>query len=138
MLVPELVEKEVNRKHRFRYRMKSFYDSGVFQKCRTSNTWNRQILQDDEAIHAGEADAITQAQEQDIPIFIGDEKDGRRIAEKMGKKSVGTAGILAKLHIQNLANDPRELVKKLRRRQKCRISDEIIEEAMKRAFEPIF
>jgi len=139
VLVPRIVEEEVCRKHRFRYRLRSFYGSGVFEKCKTSNEWNRRLLEHDEAIDPGEAEALTQAQEQDIPVFIGDEKAARKIARKMGKKSVGTAAILSKLYIQGLAGDPRQLVRQLRRSNlNCRITDKIVEEALKRAGEPIF
>jgi len=139
VLVPDLVQEEVCRKHRFRYRLKSLYDSGVFRKCKTANEWNRRLLQHDEAIDPGEADAITQAQEQDIPVFLGDEKAARKIAEKMGKKSVGTAAILAKLHIQGiLTGHPKELIRKLQcSKLKYRISNDVVEEALKRASEPI-
>ena len=82
--------------------MKTFYESGVFKKCKTSNAWNRRLLQYEEGIDEGEADAITQAQEQEIPVFIGDDllernaevlkalehlaKAARESAEKMGTK----------------------------------------------------
>ena len=139
ILVPTLVEEEVNRRHRFRYRMKTFYESGVFKKCKTSNAWNRQLLQYEEGIDEGEADAITQAQEQEIPVFIGDDKAARESAEKMGKKSVGTAGILARLYLQGISTaHPKEQIRKLRRSKlKYRITDEVIEEAMRRASEPL-
>jgi predicted nucleic acid-binding protein len=140
VLVPDIVEKEVNRKHRFRYRMKSFYESGVFKRCVVSNEWNRRLLQYDQGIDAGEAEAITQAQEQEAPVFIGDEKAARESAQRKGKISIGTAGILARLYIQGIVTaHPRELIRKLRRSKiRCRISDKVIEEAMQRAHEPLF
>jgi len=139
VLVPGLVEKEVGRKHSFRYRLKSYYESGIFKKCKTANETNRQLLQLDERIHPGEADAIAQAQEQEIAVFIGDEKNARESARRKGKVALGTAGILAKLFVQGIVKThPRELIRTLRHSKlKCRISDEIIEEAMKRAYEPI-
>ena len=139
VLVPDLVEKEVNRKHRFRYRMKSFYESGVLEKCKISNEWNRQLLQYDEGIDAGEAEAITQAQEQEAAVFIGDEKAARESAQRKGKISIGTAGILAKLYIQGiLTTHPQHLIRKLRSSKlKCRISEKVVDDAMQRAYEPI-
>jgi predicted nucleic acid-binding protein len=139
VFVPGLVEKEVCRKHRFRYRMKSLYDSGLFRKCRTANEWNRQLLLYEKGIHPGEADALAQAQEQEIPVFIGDEKSARQSAQRKGKVVFGTAAILAKLYVQGLIPaHPQELIVKLRRSKlKCRIPDDVVLEAMKRAYEPL-
>jgi predicted nucleic acid-binding protein len=138
VLVPGFVEDEVCRRHRFRYQLKSLYASGWFTKCKTANEWNRQLLQF-EGIHLGEADAITQAQEQNIPVFISDDLMARRSAERKGKVALGTAGILAKLYLLNVVKDhPRDLILKLRHSKlKCRISDEIVEEAMRKAYDPI-
>jgi predicted nucleic acid-binding protein len=135
--VPNLVEREVNRKHRFRYRMKALYASGKFVKCKSANDTNRRILEGDKNINAGEADALTQAQERNILVFIGDERAARLVARNMDKRPVGTAGILARLHLEGLAGDPRELIQKLRRDLNCHISAKVVEDAIKTAFEPI-
>ena len=135
--VPTAIEEEVNRKHRFRYRLKALYKSGLFRKCRTSNVTNRRLLELQENIHLGEADAITQAQEQDIRFFIGDEVAARRVARNMGIRPLGTALILWKLDFQDLSDDPRRLVRRLRRDRNCRITDKVVEEARRSASEPL-
>jgi predicted nucleic acid-binding protein len=139
VLVPAFVEEEVCRKHRFRYRLRSLYNSRVFSKCRTVNEWNRQLLLYEKGIHPGEADAIAQAQEQEISVLILDETAARRSAEKKGKVVLCTAGILSRPYIQGIVKiHSRDLIQRLRKSKlKCRISDQIIEEAMKRAYEPI-
>lgn len=138
VVVPGLVEDEVCRKHRFRHRLKNLYRSEFFKKCKVVNEVNRELLLH-EGIGLGEADAIAQAQELEIPVFIGDDKAARDSAKRKGKVVVGTAGILSKLYIQGvIKRHPSDLIRKLRRSTlKCRISDEIVEEAMNSAYEPI-
>jgi predicted nucleic acid-binding protein len=138
VLVPGLVEQEVCRGRRFRYRLKSLYQSGVFSKCKTVNELNRELLRQ-QGLHPGEADALAQAQEQEIPVFIADDKTARKSAGRKGKIVLGTAGILSKFYVQGVVKThPQVLIRKLRRSKlKCRISDEIVEEAMKKAYEPV-
>jgi predicted nucleic acid-binding protein len=133
--VSSIVEAEVNRKHRFRYRMKKLYVSGKFEKCKCSNVQNRQILE--VTIHSGEADAITQAQERNARFFIGDDLDARTVAERMSIQPVGVARLLFRLSVEGDANDPRHLIQKLRRDLGFRISNLVIQEAAAKASEPI-
>ncbi len=85
----------------------------------------------------GESEALIQAQERRAAYFIGDERRARQIGKNMGIKSVGTVGLLARLHLEGLADETRGLVRKLRKDLKCRIADELVEEAIARASESI-
>jgi predicted nucleic acid-binding protein len=133
--VSSIVEAEVNRKHRFRYRMKKLYASGKFEKCKSSNVQNRQLLE--VTIHSGEADAITQAQERNARFFIGDDLDARTVAERMSIQPVGVARLLFRLSVDGDADDPHRLIQKLRRDLNFRISRLVIQEAAAKASEPI-
>jgi predicted nucleic acid-binding protein len=133
--VSSIVEGEVNRKHRFRYRMKKLYSSGKFEKCKSSNIQNRQLLEI--TIHSGEADAITQAQERSVHFFIGDDLTARTVAERMSIQPIGVARLLFRLSIDGDAADPHLLIQKLQRDLNFRISNLVIQEAAARALEPI-
>jgi predicted nucleic acid-binding protein len=133
--VSSIVDAEVNRKHRFRYRMKKLYSSGKFEKCKCSNEQNRRLLE--VTIHSGEADAITQAQERNMRFFIGDDLDARTVAERMSIKPIGVARLLFRLNIDGDAEDPHRLIRKLQRDLNFRISNLVIEEALAKATEPI-
>jgi uncharacterized protein len=133
--VPRAVQREVNRKARFRYRLNKLYQTGFFIKCVVADETNVRLLRAE--LHEGEAEALIQAQEQAATFFIGDEKRARQIAEKMGLTPVGTVRILARLSRDGLAAEPKFLVRKLRRDLHFRVSDHVVEEAIAIAPEPI-
>jgi predicted nucleic acid-binding protein len=133
--VSSIVEAEVNRKHRFRYRMRKLYGSGKFEKCKSSNVQNRQLLE--VTVHSGEADAITQAQERSARFFIGDDLDARTVAARMSIQPVGVARLLFRMNVEGDADDPRRLIQKLRRDLDFRISNLVIQEASAKASQPI-
>jgi predicted nucleic acid-binding protein len=70
--VPRMVQTEVNRKSKFRHRLKKLYAKGVFQKCIVGDPVSVQLLVE---LDAGEAEALIQASEQSATVFIGDEND---------------------------------------------------------------
>ena len=133
--VPRTVQKEVNRKQRFRYQLARLYETGIFLRCRAANETNVGLLQAE--LHPGEAEAIIQAQEKDAAYFIGDEKRARETASNMGRKVIGTVRILARLNREGRLPDARVLVRKLRRDLNFRVSDQILEQAIAKADEPI-
>ena len=133
--VPSLVQQEVNRKHRFRYRLNKLYATGLFQRCHASNQTNRKLME--EYLGPGEAEALTQGQERGIRFFIGDERRARNYAMNMGICPIGTARLLARLNIEGYAENPRILIKRLRLELNCRIADDVVEAAIKEAPKPI-
>lgn len=133
--VPSTVQKEVNRKQRFRYRLNKLYRKGFFSRCNTADETNVQLLRQE--LDEGEAEALIQAQETAATFFIGDEKRARSIAENLGLTCVGTIRLIARLHLEGRAGEPRALVQKLRQNRRFRVSDEIIENAIAAAGEPI-
>jgi predicted nucleic acid-binding protein len=141
VLVPSAVQREVNRKGRFRYRLNRLYATGFFKKCKAADKANVRLLLI-EKLDEGEAEALTQAQERQ-PIeeaalfFIGDEKRAREKCQNLGLKVVGTVGLLARLNLEGDAQEPKSLVRKLRRDLQFRVSDEVVEEAIAMAAEPI-
>lgn len=132
--VPRAVQIEVNRKGRFRYRLNKLYLKGVFKRCQVGSDINARLLR---PLHEGEAEALVQASETGATIFIGDEKDAREMCVRRGIRPVGTARILARLHVENYSGDPRVLVQRLRDEVKFQIADDIVDTAMQLAHEPI-
>jgi predicted nucleic acid-binding protein len=133
--VPRAVQEELNRKGRFRYRLNKLYGTGFFTRCMTADRFNVWLLQAE--LDKGEAEALIQAQEKRVPYFIGDERRGRTIAERMGRKAVGTLRLLARLNIEGRAPELRSLVRILRRDLDFRVSEEIVQQAIDLAPEPI-
>jgi predicted nucleic acid-binding protein len=133
--VPSAVQREVNRKQRFRYRLKKLYGTGVFKRCASAAKDRVELLMAE--LHEGEAEALVQAQERNATYFIGDEKRAREIGQDQGLALVGTLRILARLHLQGQAQETTKLVKKLRKDLKFRVTDEIVEQAIAMAGEAI-
>jgi predicted nucleic acid-binding protein len=132
--VPREVEKEVNRKSRFRYRLRNLYRASVLKKCKVEDETRVRLLNE---LDKGEAEAISQAQELPANMFIGDEKIARRIAANMKITPVGTARIIARMHLEEYADEPRRLVRKLRKDLNCYIAEGLVEEAIRMATTPI-
>jgi len=137
--VPSNVQTEVNRKHGFRRHLKKLYLTRIFQRCGCADPYNVELLTRlTPALHKGEAEAIAQAQERDVSVVIIDEEKGRKhVASMKNLTAVGTIGILARLHLEGHAGDPRELIAKLRRDRKFRVTDEIVNDAISKAGIPI-
>lgn len=133
--VPRAVQREVNKKGRFRYRLKKLYETQIFVPCTVANETRIKLLLLD--LGEGEAEAIVQAQEKNIIYIIADERPARQMASNMGKKPVGTLAILARLSRGGLAPELRSLVRKLERGRKFRVSEELIQQAIESASEPI-
>ena len=133
--VPRAVQREVNRKARFRYRLRKLYETGFFVRCITADATNVRLLRDD--VDEGEAEALIQAQEKAAVYFIGDDKRAREIGERLGLKCVGTVRLLARLDREGRAHNARDLVRKLRRDLRFRVSDDVVEKAIALAGEPI-
>ena len=133
--VPRAVQKELNRKGRFRYRLNKLYSAGFFTRCMAADTFNVQLLQAE--LDRGEAEALIQAQEKQALYFIGDERRARVIAARMGRTAVGTLRLLARLNLEGRAPELPGLVRKLRRDLDFRASDEIVQQALDLAAEPI-
>lgn len=133
--VPRAVQEELNRKGRFRYRLKKLYNTGFFTRCVAADTFNVRLLQAE--LHKGEAEALIQAQEKQALYFIGDDRRARTIAARMGRTAVGTLRLLARLNLEGRAPEVLELVHKLRQDLDFRASDEIVQQAIDAAAEPI-
>lgn len=133
--VPRAVQEELNKKGRFRYRLNKLYKTGFFARCTTADAFNVQYLQAE--LHKGEAEALIQAQEKQALYFIGDEKRARTIAERMGKKPVGTLRLLARLNLEGRAPELAGLVRVLRQDLNFRASEDIVQQAIGLAADPI-
>jgi predicted nucleic acid-binding protein len=133
--VPRAVQREVNRKGRFRYRLNRLYQTGFFSRCIAADETNVRLLRDE--LDEGEAEALIQAQERAAMFFIGDEKRAREIGKKLGIKCVGTVRLLGRLNREDRAPEPRALVRKLQRDLHFRVSEEVLEHAIAMAGEPI-
>jgi predicted nucleic acid-binding protein len=133
--VPRSVQQELNRKGKFRYRLNKLYKTGFFARCAAADATNVQLLRAE--LDEGEAEALIQGQERQARFFIGDEKRAREIAERMGRKPVGTLRLLARLNLEGRAPEVESLVRILRRDLAFRVSDDIIRQAIDMAAEPI-
>ena len=133
--MPAAVQEEVSRKKRFRYTLKKLYRTDFFKRCRVANAVDVQLLTVNP--HEGEAEALVQARGKRAAFFIGDDRKARKIGENLGLKPIGTAQLVARLHIEGLAGDPRALIHKLQRDLGYRIAEHIIEQAIDLAAEPI-
>ena len=133
--VPRAVQRELNRKGRFRYRLNKLYATGFFVRCKIGDPINVRLLQPE--LHEGEAEALIQAQEQRALFFVGAERRARGIAVRMGMKAVGTLRLLARLNLEGRARELPDLVRVLRQDLGFRVSDEIVRQAIDLASEPI-
>jgi len=133
--VPRAVQEELNKKGRFRYRLNKLYGTGFFARCIAADAFNVRLLRDQ--LDRGEAEALIQAQERQALFFIGDERRARAIATSMGRTALGTLRLLARLNLEGRAPELSGLVKILRRDLGFRASDEIVNQAIDLAAEPI-
>jgi predicted nucleic acid-binding protein len=131
--VPRMVQREVNRKSKFRHRLNKLYSKGVFKQCRVVDDASVQFLKE---LDAGEAEALVQASETGATVFIGDEIGARNMSERRGMRPIGTARLLARMHLEGYVSETEELVRKLRRDLNYRITDQIVRNAVRIAAEP--
>jgi predicted nucleic acid-binding protein len=136
VLIPSSVHNEVKDKHRFRRKLKKLYDTGLYQKCVVADPVSVELLLKESGIQRGEAEALAQAQEHSVGFLIMDEKRARQIAGRRGVKPIGTARIVARLHLMGLADEPTRLMRMLQRDKLCRMAPEIVEQAIQLAEEP--
>src|SRR6185437_9999616 len=122
--VPKMVQTEVNRKGRFRYRLNKLYKQRVLTRCLAGNRVNVKLLA---PLDEGEAEALVQASEIGAHVFIGDEPPAREMSERRGLRPIGTARLLARFHLEGYSDEPRLLVQRLRNEVAFRISDEIVD-----------
>ena len=133
--VPRAVQKEVNKKRRFRYRLQKLYRTGAYERCSSADSTSVQLLE--AQLDSGEAEGLIQAQEKQARYFIGDDVRARNTCVGYGLTPVGTVRVLARLHLEGQADDPAALVRKLRRDLSFRISQEVVDEAIALAANPI-
>ncbi len=133
--MPRSVQREVNRKGRFRYRLKKLYETGIFARCTAADQTNLRLLEAE--LGEGEAEALIQAEEKAAGFFLADEKRARDIGKNKGLKPIGTVRLLARLHLDGRAAEPGALVRKLRRDLGFRTSQAVANEAITMAAEPI-
>lgn len=133
--VPRAVQRELNRKRRFRYRLNKLYATGIFERCAAADATNVRLLRAE--LDEGESEALIQAQERQAHAFIGDDRQARTIADRMGRKSVGTVRLLARLSLEGRAPSVLGLVAVLRKDLDFRITDELLRQAIETASEPI-
>jgi predicted nucleic acid-binding protein len=133
--VPRNVQIEINRKHRFRYRLNKLFETGVFKKCLGKDETNFRLLT--EELGAGEAEGLVQAQERGAEFFLVDERKARLIGLRQGLTPYGTLRLLARLSLEGYAEDVWALVDKLRRERDFRVGDEVVRKAIASAEIPI-
>jgi predicted nucleic acid-binding protein len=133
--IPRNVQKEVNRKHRFRYQLNKLYKTGLFVKCTCKDETNFRLLGLE--LDAGEAEGLVQGQEQKAQFFLADERKARAIGARQGLIICGTVRLLARLSLEGYADETWSLVRRLRRERRFRVGDDIVRQAIEDAKEPI-
>lgn len=133
--VPRSVHREVNKKHRFKDRLRKLYGHGFADRCMVADDTNVRLLR---PLGEGESEAIIQAQENDAQFVILDDQRARAIAGRMGRTPVGTMRVLARLSLEGRAPEVWGLVAILRRDLEFRISDDVVRQAIEAAPEPIW
>ena len=135
--VPRAVHREVNKKGRFRYRLNKLYQIGFFLRCNVADETNVLLLRGRDELDEGEAEALIQARETAATFFIGDESSARKVAENLGLHCVGTVRLIARLNREGRCGEPHALVGKLRQDRAFRVSEQVLEQAIAMADEPI-
>jgi predicted nucleic acid-binding protein len=135
VLVPRAVQREVNRKGRFRTRLNRLLQGPCYERCATSDEWNVNLLRN--RLDPGEAEALIQAQERGALYFIGDERRARQTAELLPIRPVGTLRLLARLHLEGRADELPQLVQRLQRDLGFRVGQELVQQAIELADQPI-
>lgn len=133
--VPRSVQTEVNKKWKFRHQLNKLYDTGLFRRCSVGNDTNVRLLL--LQLEEGEAESIIQAQEKEADRVILDEKKARKVASNMSIQPVGLARLLFRMEREGHIDDARKLITKLRKELSFRISEKVVEEAHRKAEEPI-
>ena len=133
--VPRAVQRELNRKGRFRYRLNRLYSTGLFERCATADVTNVRLLQAE--LDPGESEALIQAQEKQAYAFIGDDRRARLISERMGRRSIGTVRLLARLSLEGRAPEVESLVSRLRKDLDFRVSEDVLRQAIEISAEPL-
>ncbi|MGD0268645.1 MAG: hypothetical protein ABSB14_06250 [Candidatus Sulfotelmatobacter sp.] len=133
--VPRNVQIEINRKHRFRYRLNKLFEAGVFQKCMCKDETNFRLLSTE--LDAGEAEGLVQAQERGAEFFLVDERKARAIGTRQGLILYGTLRLLARFCLEGYEEDLWDLVRRLRREPGFRVADEVVKNAIAAAETPI-
>jgi len=133
--VPRQVQTELNRKHKFRHTLNKLYETGIYTRCVAANRTNVSLLIP--PLNEGEAEGITQAQENGIEEVIFDEREARKIATRMGITTIGVARLLFRFERDGQIEDANKLIKKLEKELRFRISKEVVEEARLKSDEPI-
>lgn len=105
-------------------------DASPFEPCDDFDLPSLEILK--ERLDPGEAEAIAQMQPQAADCLLIDESDGRRVALEARHRVVGTARILAELHLDGRA-DLWACVEQLRTGIDFRVTDEIVARALAEA-----
>ena len=85
-----------------------------------------------ERLDPGEAETIALAVECSPPFVLMDEKEGRRVAQRLGLKTVGVVGVLIEAKARGLIAEVGPLLERLRQEAGFYLSDQVMRDA--RAF----
>lgn len=86
--VPTAVRRE-QIKHRRRYNLRRLFVSGLFKKCKAVDEYRVQLLlTGSPKLQSGESEAIVQAQEKNISVFLTNDQKAMRVARRHGLQAV--------------------------------------------------
>jgi len=82
-------------------------------------------------VDEGEAEAVALARERQIPVVLLDEKDARRVAQRLSLQVLGTVGILIWARRVGAVVSLRDQLDSLQSRGKFRLSESVYQEALR-------
>jgi predicted nucleic acid-binding protein len=137
ILVPMRVQREVCRRRSFKGTLKRLYGSGLYRRCPVADRTRVDLLCVD--LDPGEAEAITQAQDREVPVFIVDERKARRFAANVGLHCLGAVRLLARMCLEEdgSAERARHLCAELEADLQYRVAPEVINRAISMADLPL-
>lgn len=124
----EILRWEESSRNSSRISLVDLLHPALFEPCTAGDQANLQILL--ESLGPGEAETIEQFEHVGAITVLMDESRGRRRAKARGVRPLGTARILAQLHVIGFCDDLQSAIWAMRERGRARIADKTFQTAL--------
>ena len=137
--IPEAVYRELTTNILFKNEADIIKSSNFLEIVSVKNRKALEVLQVASGLDDGESEAIILADELNSDVLIIDERKGRKVAEKLGIKIVGTIGVLLQAHNEKMITtvEVKEYLNQLKN-SNIRLSDLLIQEILSLLWELVF